>query len=281
MINFLSKLKAVKTQLKCWNREEFGNIFTVVKEADQRLSFLEEKLQQYEEPVLESDPLHCQIHDARTSLSRLERMEETFWKQKAWNNWLEEGNRNTGFFHVLAIERVRRAVITAIQLHSGRIVESQEDIKIEVARYFHRLFSAGEVDQGEDLLSSIPSLVSAEDNTNLLAKPTIQEVHHAVLSIPRDGAAGPDGFFAAFFVGCWDIVGQDLLNATIFLVIACRLRKLLPSLISQEQGAFVQGRAISESIALSQELLRELNRKVKGGNIAIKLDMEKAYDRVD
>ncbi|XP_058104830.1 uncharacterized protein LOC131248529 [Magnolia sinica] len=60
-----------------------------------------------------------------------------------------------------------------------------------------------------------------------------------------------------------------------------KLSKLLPSLISLEQGAFVQGRSISENIVLSQDLLRELNRNVRGGNILVKLDMEKAYDKVE
>ncbi|XP_058068715.1 uncharacterized protein LOC131218048 [Magnolia sinica] len=43
----------------------------------------------------------------------------------------------------------------------------------------------------------------------------------------------------------------------------------------------MQGRSIAENIAISQELLKDLNRKVRGGNIVLKLDMEKAYDRLD
>ncbi|XP_058075655.1 uncharacterized protein LOC131224123 [Magnolia sinica] len=64
-------------------------------------------------------------------------------------------------------------------------------------------------------------------------------------------------------------------------IIAARLSKILPSIISPEQGAFIQGRAILENIALAQELFREINKKVRGGNIVLKLDMEKAYDRVE
>ncbi|XP_058111166.1 uncharacterized protein LOC131254180 [Magnolia sinica] len=37
---------------------------------------------------------------------------------------------------------------------------------------------------------------------------------------------------------------------------------------------------MAENITLSQEILCHLNKRVRGGNIVVKLDMEKAYDRV-
>ncbi|XP_058077435.1 uncharacterized protein LOC131225851 [Magnolia sinica] len=64
-------------------------------------------------------------------------------------------------------------------------------------------------------------------------------------------------------------------------IIAVRLSDFLPVLISPEQGVFIKGRAILENIALAQELLREVNRKNRGGNVVLKLDMEKAYDKFD
>ncbi|XP_058087465.1 uncharacterized protein LOC131234544 [Magnolia sinica] len=64
-------------------------------------------------------------------------------------------------------------------------------------------------------------------------------------------------------------------------VIATRLAVLLPKLISVKQGAFVRGWSIVENIALAQELFRDIGRKVRGGNLVVKLHMEKAYDRVD
>ncbi|MGV8048517.1 reverse transcriptase domain-containing protein [Mycobacterium kansasii] len=48
-----------------------------------------------------------------------------------------------------------------------------------------------------------------------------------------------------------------------------------------EQGAFIPGRYISENISLSQELFRDISGKVRSGNMVLKLDIEKAYDRVD
>lgn len=55
----------------------------------------------------------------------------------------------------------------------------------------------------------------------------------------------------------------------------------MPKLISPNQGAFVRGRAITDNIALTQEICREVGRKGKRQNVIFSLDMHKAYDRVE
>lgn len=60
-----------------------------------------------------------------------------------------------------------------------------------------------------------------------------------------------------------------------------RLSSILPSIISPQQGAFVKDRSIFDNIELAQELFHDLNRKVWGGNMIIKCDMAKAYDRLE
>lgn len=59
-----------------------------------------------------------------------------------------------------------------------------------------------------------------------------------------------------------------------------RLVCLLPLVISKEQSGFVQGRAIHENVAIAQEMVNELDRKAIV-NMMIKVDMEKAYDRME
>ncbi|KAL9664302.1 hypothetical protein QQ045_019701 [Rhodiola kirilowii] len=58
--------------------------------------------------------------------------------------------------------------------------------------------------------------------------------------------------------------------------LSCVLHKL----VSPEQVGFVKGRSILENIALGHDLLFDFNEKTDGGNIMIKLDMFKAYDRM-
>lgn len=64
-------------------------------------------------------------------------------------------------------------------------------------------------------------------------------------------------------------------------ILALRLAKILPSLVDEEQAGFVQGRSISTHVVLAQELVRDINRKNTGGNVAFKLNMAKAYDRLE
>ena len=65
--------------------------------------------------------------------------------------------------------------------------------------------------------------------------------------------------------------------------IANRLRKFLPSIISDTQNAFVHGRLITDNVLVAFETMHHISQK-KGGKVdemAIKLDMSKAYDRVE
>jgi hypothetical protein len=51
-------------------------------------------------------------------------------------------------------------------------------------------------------------------------------------------------------------------------------------LIEQEQSAFIRGRYILESVVLTHEVVHNL-LKIKTPGIILKLDYEKAYDRVN
>lgn len=64
-------------------------------------------------------------------------------------------------------------------------------------------------------------------------------------------------------------------------ILAERLSTVLPNIVSKEQLGFVKGRSIHENISLAHEIIQTIDNKVSGGNIAIKLDMSKAYNRVD
>ncbi len=61
-----------------------------------------------------------------------------------------------------------------------------------------------------------------------------------------------------------------------------QLRTVIGNLVSPAQSAFIPGRWIAENQLIVQEILHSFKkRKVKGSFIAMKLDLQKAYDRVN
>ncbi|KAG6513034.1 hypothetical protein ZIOFF_031180 [Zingiber officinale] len=63
-------------------------------------------------------------------------------------------------------------------------------------------------------------------------------------------------------------------------LMAQRMASVLGKVISPAQSGFVPGRLISDNILMAQELDHKLNYHIRGGNLILKLDMAKAYDRV-
>lgn len=65
-------------------------------------------------------------------------------------------------------------------------------------------------------------------------------------------------------------------------ILASRLKIFLPQIISPMQTGFVPNRLIQENSILAHELMHTIRHKRgRGGLMALKIDMEKAYDRVE
>jgi hypothetical protein len=129
-------------------------------------------------------------------------------------------------------------------------------------------------------------------------------------------ASGPDGFLAEFYQAFWEIIKHDLMalfkechNGTLnlfslnFGIItllpkqkeAAHIKQFRPicllnvsfkiftkveDLISPSQTAFMPGRNIMEGVIILHETIHELHRKKMNG-VILKLDFEKAYDKVN
>ena len=75
----------------------------------------------------------------------------------------------------------------------------------------------------------------------------------------------------------------NILYKLISKVLANWLKKILLEIISESQSAFQSNKAISDNILVAFEILHHMKKRRKGkmGFMTMKLDMSKAYDRIE
>lgn len=56
-------------------------------------------------------------------------------------------------------------------------------------------------------------MVWVEDNHCLLVVPSMEELREDTCSIPSSRSPRPDGFGSGFYIACWLIIKEDLLEA--------------------------------------------------------------------
>ncbi|XP_041004011.1 uncharacterized protein LOC121249367 [Juglans microcarpa x Juglans regia] len=161
-----------------------------------------------------------------------------------------------------------------------------------------------ENEEGKDLKEKTDQLeklsVTPLMNEKLLRSFTKEEVEAIVFQMGPLKSPRPDGFGACFYYNFWSIVGKEVkepilatdyrqislcnvLDKIIPKTLANRLKLVLDKIISSTQSAFIPGRLISNNILVAYEALHSMKKKRHGrvGSIAIKVDMSKAYDRVE
>ncbi|XP_031107295.1 uncharacterized protein LOC116011981 [Ipomoea triloba] len=221
------------------------------------------------------------------------------WRQRAKELWYEGGDSNTRFFHSSVNGRRRRNRINALRNSNGTLVSDEEGKANIMVDYFQNLFHTEERDDWP-VLACVRNRVSSCQNDILLRKITEEEVKAAVFAMHPDKSPGPDGLSPAFFQTHWAIVGGEkkqpdsmtdfrpisLCNVVYRIlakVLANRLREVLQSVISSAQSAFIPGRSIVDNVLIAFESVHSMYRMKRGigGYGDLKVDMTKAYDRVE
>jgi hypothetical protein len=75
----------------------------------------------------------------------------------------------------------------------------------------------------------------------------------------------------------------NVLYKMVSKLLANRLKTCLDKCVSEEQSAFIEGRSIFDNALIAIEVIHALKRRTRGmkGELALKIDISKAYDKVD
>jgi len=106
------KLNFLKTKLKQWNREVFGHLEFKMASLVDKVKLLDEKEQQQS---LSWADRYKRLR-VKKELSMVRKSIDIFWRQRAKQQWSEDGDRNTKFFHQVANIRKRFNAIHKIQV---------------------------------------------------------------------------------------------------------------------------------------------------------------------
>jgi hypothetical protein len=205
------RLQHVKFRLKKWSKQCFGNLQGQLRATQARLDNVRHQIRdQGMNPILISEE-----SSALKMLEEWELWEEIFWKQKSRVDWLQEGDRNTAFFHNMVKAHRSGNSITSLVTASGDQLFSKEAISLEAIRYFSHLFSKEKPSalvETRSILDCIPKLVSNNINSNLLKPIVLEELEKVVFGMKKGKAPGPDGFPIEFFQEFWEMIKFDLLE---------------------------------------------------------------------
>lgn len=128
---------------------------------------------------------------------------------------MEEGDRNTKFFHISAKIRGATNKISKIS-YNGQEWSEQSTLKSAAVEFFSSTFRnlVNQIDQ-EIFKVNLPT-VSEQQNSDLLTIPSAEEIKDIVFGLKRSSAPGPDGFSSSFFTHCWSIVRDTVITAVNF-----------------------------------------------------------------
>eukprot|EP00253_Pinus_taeda_P024373 PITA_24373 len=279
------KLKHIKGRLKEWNKKEFGKIFKAKGEVEKKLKEINKILitEGYTDERKEMAESLQQEWDNRCL------QEEILWRQKSRVQWIKKRERNTKFFHRATIAHRNNNKIVKLTDQHGIERNTHEEMVKVLLQHFQKIVEETSEDRYQftkKFIQYIPKLVTREDNFNLNAPDILEVVEDSrrfknvlkalnesfITLIPKQEKATSQDKFRP-------IALCNVIYTILSKVIANCLKPLLPTLVSEEQTGYVEGRQILDNIIQAHETVHSLITKKQEGMI-MQLDIAKDYDKL-
>jgi hypothetical protein len=192
-----------------WNGRKFRNVERLIRNKTKEL----ELLQASDDPEQWAD-----IACVKKEIEILMEQEDIKWKQRAKQNWYQNGDRNTPFFHAWADHRRRINHIHSITDEEGRVWKNKKDIPKIFSDFFQRLFHTGGVAGVKECLENLETRVTNEMNEDLIKEFTMMEVDKALSQMHHLKSPGPDSFSACFYQQAWPSIRMEVGKAVLDFV---------------------------------------------------------------
>ena len=193
-----AKVKNCQDQLQWWNKNVFGHI-------DKQLKDRQEKLQQLES----LNTLHEYAKDIQClqkEIYELMDKENDMWHQRSWALWMQEGDRNTKYFHSITTQRCRKNTILGLRDDFGCWKDNVEDIETIVFDYYTSIFQSDMPSTFATVEEALEPKVTPEMNAALLSEFHHDEVRDALQQMHPLKSPGPDCMSPVFYQKFWNIL---------------------------------------------------------------------------
>ncbi|GKB57250.1 RNA-directed DNA polymerase, eukaryota [Tanacetum coccineum] len=260
----LKELEHLKLVIREWIKSKKAESNKIKREHQLRLSSIDPKVDQGN--VSESDLLLRR--DSIKILGDINRLDAKDMAQKSKVKWAIEGDENTSFFYGMLKKKRRKR--------------------------FQRSHGIP-----PSLGGDMPNRLSSTQSDFLKHQISRDEIKKVMWDCGGDRAPGPDGFTFKFITTFWDLIEDDIIRFKVsnakfvfdfrpISLIGCqykiigkilvnRLSKVIGSVISPEQSAFIKGRNILDGPLILNEVMAWI-RKRKQALMVFKVDFEKAFD---
>ncbi|XP_021716657.1 uncharacterized protein LOC110684510 [Chenopodium quinoa] len=282
--------------LSTWAARTFGVFKKKIKNAEGRLKEIQGG--RLDAVLLE------QCNAIRQEIDELRRMEESYWYARARTNELRDGDKNTKYFHHKAdLDSIIANYFDGLFAtdHPSNFDEALGGIEPIVTEEMRRELETEPTKEEihEALFQMHPTKAPGPGGM------------HALFFQKFWGTLGGDiiNYVKSWWRGLVDL--KEVNRTCIVLIPKCdkpkrmmefrpislcnvlykiisktlanKMKTMLGSIISENQSAFVPNRLIIDNALIAFEIFHGMKRKGEGkdGTIALKLDMSKAYDRVE
>ena len=202
--NLASKITHCRRVISAWKRNNRGN-------AEARIKSLRSQL---DRAIATGTSSTRAISNLRSELNQAYLEEESFWKSKSRNTWLNTGDRNTSYFHRTARARRIKNRLLSIQDEDGSTKKGDKEIAGVACKYFENLFTSTPTTEAvyADIFQGFQTKITSEINDDLTRTVTIEEIRDSVFSIGPTKAPGPDGFTGDFYQRFWNEINPTIIN---------------------------------------------------------------------